>query len=764
MRDHANVSTVSPSPAALSPWWRHAVILTMIGGFTVLIWLSIKVYHDAPPIPAQVVSPAGDTIFTHADILAGQRLFLQYGLMENGSIWGHGAYLGPDFSAAYLHALALDVGETLATERYNRRLDTLSTVERAAVDAEVQRLLKHNRYEAQTNTLVLTLPEVASFHNQIAQWAAYFAESTTSAGLPHAYITDLQELRQLTAFFAWTAWASVANRPGKPYSYTNNFPYEPLVGNRPTSEAVLWSALSLIALLAGIALVLFAFGKFSFLGWQGERAHVHPHMLPGTTTASQRATIKYFVIVALLFFAQVLVGGATAHYRADPGSFYGLDISGWLPSHLVRTWHLQLAIFWIATAYIAGGLFLAPAVGGREPAGQVTGVNVLFSALVLVVVGSLLGEWLGIHRLLGDLWFWVGHQGWEFLDLGRAWQILLVVGLVLWIGLLWRGIAPARQDPERREVAALFLYAALAIPVFYLPAMFFDSSSHFSVVDTWRFWIIHLWVEGFFELFATVMVAVIFSQLGIVSQLTAARVVYLDAILYLAGGIIGTGHHWYWTGQASITMALAATFSALEVVPLTLLTLDAWDFVKLTRAQCDVCGQEVAIPHKWTFYFLMAVGFWNFVGAGVFGFLINLPIVSYFEVGTILTPNHGHTAMMGVFGMLAMALLVFALRQVLTDAEWQRPARYVQWAFWGLNIGLALMVVTNLFPGGVLQLLDVLQHGYWHARSPAFLRTNVVQMIEWLRLPGDAIFIGAGVVPAVIAAALTYRSVRRASL
>ena len=276
---------------------------------------------------------------------------------------------------------------------------------------------------------------------------AYFAEPTTSAGLPRAYITDLHELRQLTAFFAWTAWASVANRPGKPYSYTNNFPYEPLVGNRPTSEAVLWSALSLIALLAGIALVLFAFGKFSFLGWHGERAHVHPHMLPGTTTASQRATIKYFVLVALLFFAQVLVGGATAHYRADPGSFYGIDISGLLPSHLVRTWHLQLAIFWVATAYVAGGLFLAPTVGGREPAGQVTGVNVLFSALVLVVVGSLLGEWLGIHRLLGDLWFWVGHQGWEFLDLGRAWQILLAVGLVLWIGLLWRGIAPARQDP-----------------------------------------------------------------------------------------------------------------------------------------------------------------------------------------------------------------------------------------------------------------------------------------------------------------------------
>jgi nitric oxide reductase subunit B len=280
-------------------------------------------------------------------------------------------------------------------------------------------------------------------------------------------------------------------------------------------------------------------------------------------------------------------------------------------------------------------------------------------------------------------------------------------------------------------------------------------------VDTWRFWIIHLWVEGFFELFVTVMVAVIFYKLSIVSHLTAARVVYLDAILYLGSGIIGTGHHWYWTGQSHITMALAALFSALEVVPLTLLTLDAWDFIRVGRTTCDACGKAVAIPHKWTFAFLIAVGVWNFVGAGVFGFLINLPIVSYYEVGTILTPNHGHAAMMGVFGMLAMALMVFALRQVSSDAHWGRVERLVRISFWGLNGGLALMVVTSLFPGGVLQLWDVLEHGYWHARSPAFSGQGLLLILEWVRLPADAIFIGVGVVPAVLAAAWTYWAMRQ---
>jgi len=608
---------------------------------------------------------------------------------------------------------------------------------------------------------VFTEAETSSFQKQIVNWAGYFSGPRESAGLPERYIQDPDEIRQLTAFFAWTAWASVANRPNKSYSYTNNFPYEPAAGNSPTGDAVLWSALSLISLLAGTAAVLFAFGRFNFLGWKGTTGHVHPQMIPGMITDSQRATVKYFVIVALLFLGQVLVGGATAHYRADAASFYGVDVSRFFPSNIVRTWHLQLAIFWIATAYIAGGLFLAPSVGGGDPEAQVLGVNVLFGALVVVVAGSLSGEILGINQALGKLWFWLGHQGWEYLDLGRVWQILLAIGLAIWVVLLFRAIAPARKDPERREMSSLFLLGALAIPLFYLPAMFFGSTSHFSVVDTWRFWIIHLWVEGFFELFVTIMVATIFFRLSMVSRLTAARVVYLDAILYLGSGIIGTGHHWYWTGQSNITMALAATFSAMEVVPLTLLTLDAWDFIKLSESKCDVCGKAVSIPHKWTFYFLVAVGFWNFVGAGIFGFLINLPIVSYFEVGTVLTPNHGHTAMMGVFGMLAIGLMVFTFRQVLNDEQWARVEPYIRVSFWGLNIGLILMVITNLFPGGVLQLADVLRNGYWHARGPQFLATNSMRLIEWLRLPGDLVFIALGVLPACMAAISTYLLLRQ---
>ncbi len=736
----------------LSPWWKISVIAVIAVCFSVLIWLAIKGYKDAPPVPESVVTPTGDLLFTGEDITAGQEVFLKYALMENGTIWGHGAYLGPDFSADYLHTLTTAAAKVIAGQQAGFEFSQPAAVERAVVNAEVRQLLKQNRYDSRTGKLIFTDIEAGSYHDQIGKWAAYFSKPLASAGLPAKYITDPQELRQLTAFFAWTAWASTANRPGKDYSYTNNFPYEPAAGNTPGSDAILWSALSLIALLGATAATLFAFGKFDYLGWKGKGGHIHPQMIPGAIiTRGQKATIKYFGVVMLLFLAQTMAGSATAHYRVDPTSFFGIDLSVLFPSNILRTWHLQAAIFWIATAHVAGGLFLAPALGGKEPGGQVWGVNLLFVALAVVIAGSMFGEILGINGLLGNFWFWFGHQGWEYLDLGRVWQVLLTLGLFIWFVLLVRGAAPALKDFERREITALFLCAAIAIPFFYLPAMFFTSTTNFTVVDTWRFWIVHLWVEGFFEVFVTVMVATIFYLLGMVSHQTAARVVYLDAILYLGSGIIGTGHHWYWTGQSNVTMALAAVFSAMEVVPLTLLTLDAGDFVKLTRSKCDICGRVISIPHKWTFYFLISVGVWNFVGAGIFGFLINLPIVSYFEVGTILTPNHGHTALMGVFGMLSMALLVFALRQVSSDAEWSRTEKYVRVSFWGLNVGLALMVIMNLFPGGVLQFADVMKNGYWHARSAEFLHTGIMPYIEWLRLPADLVFIVLGVIPMLIA-------------
>jgi nitric oxide reductase subunit B len=760
-RESVAAQPLTEDDADLSPWWLRSVLIVLAVGFTALIAITVLAYRNAPPIPAQVVDAHGASLFSGDDIRAGQAIFLKYGLMDNGSIWGHGGYLGPDFSAAALHRMGEDTAAAIARQNYGQPLNALTPAQLAAVRAETAVELKTNRYDPATQTLQLTAPETAAFAQQLAYWTEYFRNPARNGGLAPDLISDPGELRQFTAFVTWAAWASVTHRPGRNYSYTNNFPYDPDVGNVPTPSALLWSALSLLVLLAGTAAVLLAFGKFDYLGWVSRGHHIHPQLVPGDSSAGQRALVKFAVVVAVLFLAQTLIGGATAHYRADPRSFYGFQLEDIFPSNLLRTWHLQTAIFWIATAYVAAALFLARTLSAVEPRWFARSVHVLFAAFVLVIGGSLLGEWLGILQTLGDWWFWLGNQGWEYLELGRLWQYLLVGGLLVWFALLWSMARPRKvANAAAHPLARMFLLAALAIPLFYTPALFFGAETNYTVVDTWRFWIIHLWVEGYFEFFATTIVALTFYQLGLTRRNVALRVIYLDAILYFLGGVIGTGHHWYFSGQSNFNMAMSAMFSVLEVVPLTLLTLDAWDFVRTTRGDCEICGKSIAIPHKWTFYFLMAVGFWNFVGAGMFGLLLNLPIVSYYEVGTGLTPTHGHAALMGVFGMLAIALIVFLLRQTSTDERWPGIEKYIKVAFWGTNGGLAMMVLMSLFPGGVLQVWDVVEHGYWHARSLEHIGSPRSLLFEWLRLPGDLVFIVFGAVPLLIAAVKGYLGVR----
>jgi nitric oxide reductase subunit B len=460
-------------------------------------------------------------------------------------------------------------------------------------------------------------------------------------------------------------------------------------------------------------------------------------------TPGQRACAGFFAVMALLFLAQTLVGGASQHYRAELANFFGIDLARILPFNLARTWHVQLAIFWVATSYLAAGIFLAPMIAGREPKRQNWLAYALLGALAVVVFGSLLGEFVGIHGGLGRLWAWFGDQGFEYLDLGRFWQILLTIGLVFWVVILFRGLRGRLAREHRGNMPWLFFFSALSIPAFYAVGLLARTSSNFTTTDFWRFWVVHLWVEDFLELFTTIMVAYIFVLLGVVHERVALTMIYLDIVLYSAGGVIGTMHHLYFSGEPAEHMALGAFFSAAEVIPLTFLTVEAWSFLQLgVRQQAK---STVQFPHFWAVMFLVSVGFWNFLGAGVFGFLINLPIVSYYEIGTALTANHAHAAMMGVYGMLAVGLALFCLRYMIPVSRWSDRAAKI--SFWSLNLGLAWMVFATLFPLGLLQLYESVSHGYFEARSLAYLTSGLNALLEWLRLPGDILFIIGGVLP-----------------
>jgi nitric oxide reductase subunit B len=735
---------VSRSPMEVSPAWLQASVLTFLFGFAVLGYLAIRVYEDHPPIPRRVVTESDRIVFTGDDVRSGQELFLTFGLMQYGSIYGHGAYLGPDFTADYLHREAEELLRLFGGD--------------AAAAARMREELRANRYDAKTDVLTWSDERAKAFEaiREHYEQEVLNRQKSGGGGLgPHA-VADPDQSRRIVAFMAWTAWTAAARRPGRPHSYTNNWPPEPLVGNDLTSEAVVWSTLSIIALLGGTGLLLALFGRYSnSLGWHsGEPGMLRfrPSNEVGLTPA-QRITAWYFFIVSVLFLLQTLLGGATAHYHAETGGFFGYDLAQLLPYNLARTWHLQLALFFVVASYLAAGIFLAPLIAGEEPRGQRLLTMGLLGALVVVVLGSLAGEAASYKGWLkGDSRSIVGAQGWEYLDLGRLWQVLLVAGLALWCLILFRGLSSKLRAESRGNLPHLFFYSALSIPAFYAVGLLSHSRSDFAVADFWRFWVVHLWVEDFLELFTTIMVAYMFVLLGVVPTKTATRVVYLDVLLYSTGGVIGTMHHLYFSGTPAVHMALGAFFSAAEVIPLTFLTVEAWSFMQM-GSRTRVVGGESQFPHRFAVLFLASVGFWNFLGAGVFGFLINLPVVSYYEIGTHLTANHGHAAMMGVYGMLAIALIVFCLRYLLRPEDWSD--RLVGFSFWSLNLGLAWMVFINLFPLGILQLADVVTNGYWHARSLEFFEKHAY--IEWLRLPGDVVFI-AGVVPLVY---LTAKSVLR---
>ena len=721
-------------PMMVSRTWVQAVALVLLFGFAVLGFLAYRAYATDPPIADRVVSEGGEVLFTGDDVIKGQKVFLRKGLMQYGSVLGHGAYLGPDFTADYLHRAALIVTRELGG---------------AGSDTARQQVItdfKTNRYDAASDTLTYTAAQAVAFNEMVGYYSNYFGPTSGERGLRPDAITDQTEIRQLTSFFAWTAWSGSTLRPDKDYSYTNNWPPEQLVGNEPTANVLVWSVLSLIALLAGIGALFAAFGRWGDrLGWKGRQADTISFRPPGDVllTPAQKACAWFFLVVGLLFFIQTMVGAASEHYRADITSFFGFDLARWLPYNLVRTWHVQLSIFWTATSFLAAGIFLAPIIAGREPRRQHWLAYGLLGALALVVFGSMAGEALDIHGLLPDALASFGMQGWEYLDLGRVWQVLLTLGLFAWVAILFRGLRIRLRSESRGNMPWLFFFTALAIPAFYAVGLLTRSEQSFTVADFWRFMVVHLWVEDFLEIFTTVLVAYVFVMLGVVREKVALAVIYLDIILYSAGGVIGTMHHLYFSGSAAESMALGAFFSAAEVIPLTFLTVEAWSFLQLGARQES--KSATPFPHRWAVMFLVAVGFWNFLGAGVFGFLINLPIVSYYEIGTALTANHAHAAMMGVYGMLAMGLALFCLRYLIPTERW--PERMAKISFWSVNLGLAWMSFATLFPLGILQLYASINDGYFAARQLEFITNPTNSVFEWMRLPGDVVFIVGGVLP-----------------
>ncbi len=734
-------------------WILFAAVL--IVSFAVLGWIGTRIYQEAPPIADKVVTKAGTAVIESGEIEAGQNVWQSMGGMEVGSIWGHGSYVAPDWTADYLHREAMFILDRWAKDSFGANYDQLNQEQQSQLSGRLTEIMRANRYDPNTGTITIDPIRAEAFQSNLKHYSDVFSNGKADYAIPAGAVSDESRLRALTAFFFWTAWTAAAERPNERISYTNNWPYEPLVGNRASGQTVVWTGVSIIMLLAGISALAWWYAARRGEGEEPAPPEIDP-LESWNATPSQRATIKYFWVVAALLLAQMLLGVVTAHYGVEGDSFYGIPLSKWLPYSVTRTWHVQLGLFWIATAWLAAGLFIGPLVSGREPTGQRFGVNLLFLALLVVVVGSLTGEWLSIQNKMTDaVSFYFGHQGYEYVDLGRAWQIALFVGLLLWLFLMLRGLGPAlKQQGEQKQLVSLLAVATGAIALFYGAGLTWGQHTPLSMVEYWRWWVVHLWVEGFFEVFATTVIAFIFLRLNLIRPGLAAAAALMSATIFLSGGIIGTCHHLYFAGTPTVALAWGSVFSALEVVPLVLVGFNA--IADLRRSNTSPWVRR----YKWPIYFFVAVAFWNMVGAGLFGFMINPPIALYYMQGLNTTPLHSHAALFGVYGMLGIGLMLLCLRVLIPGVEWKDGL--LRFSFWALNGGLMAMCVLSLLPVGLMQTWASVDRGYWYARSSEFLHTPLMQTLRWMRVPGDTLFAwGAVTLVMFIAGLKTGRSFRR---
>jgi len=725
---------------------KWVLLAIAIATFALLGWATDVTYRTAPPQPDRFVTADGNVLMTSQDIVDGKASFQRADLMDYGSIYGMGSYFGEDYTAKYLVELGQLTEDTIARQRFGKPFAALDAEDQMAAQAAMQRALKGvDLTQADARIAAPVAAAIKTLRTQIAQ---QLLRQDFAAGWTKAYSLDEASAAKTADFILYSALTTVARRPGTDVSWTQNWPYEPLVGNTATGSTFIWTWISFCFTFFCFGAVLFAYHRYIRVDDKGTMDPILVRFRG--LTGSQRKVGKYFLVVAALLLLQILAGAMLGHYYVDRVSFYGIRLDSVLPFNFWRSIHIQTPIIWIGLSWIGAALFIAPAISGREARAQGPLVDLLFWATVVVVAGAVIGDYLGIMDIIRSGWFWFGNQGLSYLELGRFWQIGFFVGLVFWSALILRALWPSwetlrvatRQFWTGRIRLEHLLWASTTnIALLYVFGMIplFNVNPSFTITDFWRWWVVHLWVEQSFEFFAAAVSAYLLMGLGLVSRQLAERSVYLELILIFLGGVLGTGHHIYWVGGPGLWVPVGSMFSFIEVLPLVLLILDGME-------HHDLIQRQRQFRYGLAYTYVLGSAFWNFVGAGVFGGgTLNAPLVNYYEHGTFLTLNHAHTSLFGAFGLLAIGLIYFCLRYAAGEQA-KFSEKLGLWAFWLYNAGLVLWIALNFFPIGWPQLEAVYEHGFAYARSLGFYDTTLLW--QWLRFVGDVPFALAAILMA----------------
>lgn len=714
--------------------------LTLIGvivlSASVLIWGTVRTYQNVPPIPSALLTESGAEVFDANAIRAGQTVFQRRNLMGFGTLLGNGSYFGPDFTAEYLARLRDSILGDLAGRRFGRSMADLDGAQREEATVELRRILSAVAPTGSSRASVegARVPEEwAPAHRRfVAEYRDRFVGGEPELGVARNTLRD-DEVENLAAFIGWTAWFSLVDRPQSDGSYTNGFPYIPELGLKPTGRAILWTiwTTGLVLLLAMLVVLAYEYVDIEpipELPALQERATGPPSPL-------ERAVLFVLVGCTLVFFLQCLAGGYLANAYASRDTFYGifksvgLERMAVLPFQAVRAAHTAMAVIWVVGMWMAGALYVSLRIGGadRRWHGRLAALSI--AILAISVLGTLIGVYASVRGWLDTSWWLVGSEGTEYLEMGRLWRAGIGIGFVIWITIMVTVLRSARV--RWKPLLDLLALNGVGITAAFFASFLYRPDSHWVIIDYWRWWTVHHWVEGIFAFFQLLVTGWFLAGLRLVNREEVTKSLYLEGTVVLLAGFLAIGHHYWWVGEPTFWMGIGSVFSTLEVLPLFLLLASA-----LGTLRTDF--RELTTAHRMSLLFFVAAAVWQFLGSGILGLLINLPIANYYEHGTFLTVAHSHASFFGAFGFLALGLLLYVVRHA-SPVGWNE--RRLKLSFWLLNAGLLIMLALSVVPIGVLQLLTVVQSDYAAARSLAFYQRPIVHLLNYLRVPGDTLII-----------------------
>ena len=707
-------------------FWIIALIMV-----SALIYYTANLQKEVPPIPQEVKSVNGEVLYTYDDVIAGKAYFQQFDLTDWGSMLGMGAYIGPDFSTDMLHYRSVFLYDFYGMEIYGKKNADLTEVERGAVKERVKQDVKRQT-QLLEGTTVYTEASAQAYKWNVEYIKNLLVNGDPERGYRGGVILP-EEAEKIAAFFDWGQLVASSLRPGTERTWSNNWPGEPLIDqdlNFNAHKISLWEFLILWTLTI---VVIYLSYEYLFKKEPDDKLE-DPIQITGIFR-SQKKLLKYIPIVAGLFVVQLFMGGYLAHLYTEPSKDFIIS-QDLLPFNVIRSMHTQIAILWVAVGWLVGGLLIAPWVANKDHKYPWL-VDVLWASLLVVAVGSMIGLYMGATGQMRETWFWLGNEGRELINLGRVWDIGLVVGLVFWFLLI---ISLIRKSATNNPIVSTIIWSAFAIATLYMAGMMpvHKIMPNYTVDDYYRWWVIHLWVELTFELFAAGVIAFFTVSLGLISHKVAVKVMFFELFLISLSGTLGVGHHYFWQGLDEYWIAIGGIFSALEPLPLALMIIEAMK----NKRERVYSGENFnfGVPFMW----IAGSAVLNWIGAGFFGMMINTPTISYYSHGTYLIMPHGHVALLGAFGYISIAFLYMTSRTNALANNLKWDDKLSKYGFWILTIG-ALLYAIPTYVVGMEQTRVAMEDGYFAAR----LRETVESMKGWMwarTLPDGMMILGGLIV------------------